>query len=132
MQVPSVEFDSYGDYIGIEEYIILPEDKNKHYQITNSNVKGVATNGNYLLEADNMFNGYNGLDLELDYLDTSNVTTMYQMFNNSKLTTLDVSSFDTSNVTDMYRMFYNSKATSLDLSSFDTSNVTNIDRKSVV
>ena len=42
----------------------------------------------------------------LEYLNTSNVTTMYWMFNSCmKLTSLDLSSFDISKVNDMDRMF---------------------------
>ena len=58
-------------------------------------------------------------------IDTSNVTSMYQMFySSSSLTSLDISNFDTSNVTNMSWMFINcSSLTSLDLSNFNTSNV---------
>ncbi len=73
----------------------------------------------------------------LDYLNTSEVTTMEYMFAYCKsLTTLDVSTFDTSKVTNMGYMFGRvppgeyaggcSSLTSLDLSNFDTSNVTNM------
>ncbi len=120
------DFNASGDYTGTAEYIILPADKPSGYQIRNINVKGVATNGDYLTDTRNMFNGNNSLYLELDYLDTSNVTNMNNMFNNSQATTLDLSSFDTSKVTNMSDMFRNSQATALDLSSFDTSNVDNM------
>ena len=62
----------------------------------------------------------------LNYLNTSEVTSMLGMFWDCKnLTSLDLSSFNTAKVTDMYHMFYYcSKLTSLDLSSFNTSNVT--------
>ena len=62
-------------------------------------------------------------------MDTSNVTSMYQMFYQcSGLTSIEFgNSFDTSNVTNMYAMFDGcSGLTSLDLSSFNTSNVTNM------
>ena len=64
--------------------------------------------------------------LDLSSFNTAKVTDMYHMFYYcSKLTSLDLSSFNTSKVTDMYYMFYYcSKLTSLDLSSFNTSNVT--------
>lgn len=111
VQVSSADFNSSGDYTGSAEYIILPEDKPSGYKIQNMNVKGVATNGDYLTDARNMFNSHGGLYLELDYLDTSNVTTMAGMFNSSQATTLDLSSFDTSKVTSMFSMFYSSQAT---------------------
>ena len=88
----------------------------------------------------------------LDYLDTSNATSLFNMFGNrQKIKTLDLSSFDTSNVEEMSmifmrcsvlenvnvlnwdtsnveqmgRMFSNClKLKSLDLSDFDTHNVT--------
>ena len=126
VQTTAADFDASGDYIGTEEYIILPADKPSGYRILNISVKGVATNGDYLTNASDMFNGHNSLYLELDYLNTSNVTSMYNMFAQSQATTLDLSSFDTSNVTTMQNMFGSSQATTLDLSSFDTSNVTNM------
>lgn len=64
--------------------------------------------------------------LGIEYLNTSNVTSMRGMFNFClKLTSLDVSHFDTSNVTDIAFLFSNcSSLTSLDVSNFNTSNVT--------
>ena len=64
----------------------------------------------------------------LEYLNTSQVTTMSYMFNGcSGLTSLDLSSFDTGNVVDMSNMFCNcSGLTSLNLSSFNTASVTNM------
>ena len=123
VRTTAADFDMSGNYIGTKEYIILPSNKTIGYKITNINVKGVATNGNYLINTQNMFRGNNSLYLELDYLDTSNVISMSSMFQDSKATTLDLSNFDTSNVTDMNFMFRSSQATTLDLSSFDTSNV---------
>ena len=64
--------------------------------------------------------------IEVETLDTSNVTNMKNLFYNcNKLTKLDVSNFDTSNVKNMYQMFHNcGSLTKLDVSNFDTSNVT--------
>lgn len=111
IQTTVEDFDSNGDYIGTAEYIILPADKPSGYNIQNINVKGVATNGDYLTDTSNMFRNNNSLYLELDYLNTSNVTNMSYMFQQSQATTLDLSSFDTSNVTNMSYMFDNSQAT---------------------
>ena len=75
----------------------------------------------------NMFNSCYGLKyLDLSSFDTTNVTSMSNMFNScSSLTSVDISSFDTSNVTSMDYMFNECGIlTSLDLSSFNTSNVT--------
>ena len=58
----------------------------------------------------------------LEYLNTSEVTTMNQMFAYcSLLTTLDLSSFDTQKVTDMGSMFRAcARLKNIDLSSFNT------------
>ena len=66
--------------------------------------------------------------LNLSYLDTSNVTSMYDMFNSmDELTSIDLSNFNTQNVTNMSNMFlWCEKLTNLNLSSFDTSNVTDM------
>ena len=62
----------------------------------------------------------------IEYLNTSEVTSMsYMFYNCSSLTSLDVTNFDTSNVTNMIGMFaYCSSLTSLDVTKFNTSNVT--------
>ena len=61
----------------------------------------------------------------LQYLNTSEVTSMYDMFANcSSLTTLDVTTFDTRQVTDMGGMFQGcSSLTTLNLGSFNIANV---------
>lgn len=62
----------------------------------------------------------------LEYLNTSEVTSMHCMFRgNTAVKSLDLSHFDTHNVTDMGHMFSGTKLTSLDLTSFDTKKVTN-------
>lgn len=64
-------------------------------------------------------------EIDLKYLDTTNVTSMSKMFYQlKKLKSLDVSSFNTSNVTNMDRMFYQLTALeSLNLSNLNTSKV---------
>lgn len=66
--------------------------------------------------------------LNLNGLNTSNVTDMISMFYNcSKLTSLYLDNFDTSSVTDMGSMFgFCNGLTRLDLSNFDTSDVTSM------
>ena len=74
-----------------------------------------------------MFSECYGLtSLDLTPLDTQKVTNMSEMFYCcSGLTSLDLSPLDTQNVTDMSGMFYHClNITKLDLSNFDTSNVT--------
>ena len=77
-------------------------------------------------DASYMFGYYSELlsNIDLTYLDTSNVTNMEGMFYNNYASRLDLSNFDTSNVTNMAYMFYKAVASDLDLSSFDTSKVT--------
>ena len=64
----------------------------------------------------------------LEYLNTSETTSMAEMFRNTQqLASLDLSTFDTKNVTDMNYMFYNDyRLTSLNVSSFNTAKVTDM------
>ena len=64
----------------------------------------------------------------LKYLNTTNVTSMFNMFFGcSSLTDIDLSSFNTSNVTDMGQLFKGCRSLkNLNLSSFNTTNVTNM------
>ena len=64
----------------------------------------------------------------LEYLNTSEVTTMSSMFSGCEaLTSLDLKNFNTSKVKSMYAMFQRCDGlTSLDLTNFDTSEVTNM------
>ena len=66
---------------------------------------------------------------DIQYLNTSEVTTMRGMFHDcSSLTTLDLSGLNTSNVTTMEQMFYGcSSLTTLDLSGLNTPNVTTME-----
>ena len=107
-------------------------DENGYYSVTIGQDGGVTAN----VKSSDLFCyiGYNVADgtevkIEgLENLDTSNVTSMYQMFSYCRgLTSLDVSKFDTSKVTDMTQMFCDCRGlTSLDVSSFDTSEVTSM------
>jgi surface protein len=67
------------------------------------------TNTKYTWNATYAFGWLNKLEeLNLNWADTSNVTSMNAMFNwDSNLKILHLSSFDTSNVKDMNKMFYN-------------------------
>ena len=76
-----------------------------------------------------MFAGCSGLtSLDLSHFNTQKVTDMSGMFSLcSGLTSLDLSHFKTQNVTSMYAMFWGcSGLTSLDVSHFDTQNVTSM------
>lgn len=76
------------------------------------------------------FDAYSGtsLDYEVQNLDVSNLTLMWQTFYNSRsLLSLDLSSWNTPNLTNMNGTFYYCLAlTSVNLSSFDTSQVTTV------
>lgn len=67
-----------------------------------------------------------GSIVNIENLNTSEVTTMSQMFQNcSNLTSVTLSGFDTKNVTNMSHLFFGcSSLKSVDLSGFDTQNVT--------
>ena len=67
-------------------------------------------------------------ELELPDFDTSHVTNMAAMFNGcTSLTNLDLSGIETSAVTNMHGMFWSCyKLASLNLSGFDTADVTNM------
>ena len=66
--------------------------------------------------------------IDLNNLDTSNVTNMMRMFANcTSLADLNIRNLKTSNVTNMANMFNNCfELTNLDLSNFDTSHVTDM------
>ena len=103
------------------KYIIEPRDSEYLYRI-------IAINDTPLTKINCINSTIQKTITSVEYLDTTNVTSMPYMFQNcSNLTSLDVSGFDTKNVTDMRYMFQNCRAlTSLDLSSFDTKNVTSM------
>ena len=92
----------------IYEYILIGEDKD-------------------ILPTSINFNNKSNL-LTVEYLGTSNITTMNSMFYGcSSLTSIDLSGWDTSSVTDMSNMFYNcTSLTSLDISDWNTSQVTDM------
>ena len=77
-------------------------------------------------DMNNMYYQNTSKNIDVSGLNTSMVTSMYNMFGIcSNLESLDLSNFNTSNVTDMSYMFYNpNKIKNLDLSNFNTSKVT--------
>ena len=68
------------------------------------------------------------LDYEVANLDTSNMTSLYQMFGNcSNLISLNLCNWNTNNITDMSRIFYSCNAlANLDVSGWYTNNVTDM------
>lgn len=77
------------------------------------------------------FNGYTGTDLtdELNMLDTSNVTNMYEFFYECEnLLNVNLSNLNTSKVTNFYGTFEKcTSLTNLDLTPLDTSSATNME-----
>ena len=76
------------------------------------------------------FSGHNKIiELNIDCLDTSNVTNMrYMFYTCTNLVKVNASNFNTSNVTNMQAMFREcQKLPILDLKNFDCTNVTNVD-----
>ena len=70
-----------------------------------------------------------GVDVNLNMIDTSKITMMFNMFNRcTSLRSLDVSEWDVSNVNDMNNMFGNCVSLrTLDVSGWDVSNVKDMD-----
>jgi surface protein len=108
------DYFNSGGYKGIpiEKYI----DIIKSTKLNNNNIRKVVNN---LLE--NL-----GDDVDLNFLDVSNVTNMSYVFNGCENFNGDLSKWDVSNVTTMYDMFYGCDNFNGDLSKWDVSNVTNM------
>ncbi len=103
----------------------LDEDNDGLYEVYIGQNGEVVANPN----SKDLFKGFSKLEyLNLNNLNTSNVTSMMNMFEGNTLTTLNLSSFDTSKVTDMSYMFKNASATTgyartqIDADKFNASN----------
>lgn len=103
----------------------VPVDNNDNFTTLSAKVASIPT-GPSTIAPDFVSFYYCDLEeLDLSWLDTSNIENMQYMFSNcSSLTGLDLSNFNTEKVTSMMRMFATCPALEeLDLSSFDTSSV---------
>jgi len=67
---------------------------------------------------------YQGIDADLNFIDTSLITDMSNLFNSLDIRNIKIDSWNVSNVTDMSSMFSNCYKFNCDLSSWDVSNAT--------
>ncbi len=67
-----------------------------------------------------------GNNVNLNYIDTSEVTDMSRLFQGMRAFNGDISKWDVSQVTDMNHMFYNARAFNRDISGWNVLNVMNM------
>lgn len=128
----------YFRYNGSSDYIIIPASINgvnvvrtgtsdTNNMFSSKPVKGVILEDpGVTKDLTGLFANNPHLELEVEYLNTSEATHMDYMFYNTQATKLDLRHFDTSNVTKMEGMFKNSSITNINLTSFNTSKVQNM------
>ena len=67
-----------------------------------------------------------GPDADLNFIDVSDITSMYMLFCDTGVRNIKIDEWNVSNVTDMAGMFMDCPELSADLSGWDTSNVTDM------
>lgn len=136
---PSMLTSSYRfQYVGTKPYVVIPN-KIKGIELTGTaywgmfsgedakHVRGVASNNPRITSMAYMFEDNPSPSLDLQYLDTSNITDMTGMFSGSKATSINLSNFNTKKVVSMHEMFANSEIKTLDLNHFDFTNLLGAD-----
>lgn len=99
--------------ISINEYLLSKsKGKQKVVEATNNNIRQLIWDA--IKE--------NGIEVDLNFIDTSRVTKMYALFEYSDFCG-DISGWDVSNVTDMSSMFHAAKMFNCDISKWDVRSV---------
>ena len=113
------KFDSYDDFMEFAESVSVRD------------FKAQPKTTKELIEIMNTAIGKEGLDCDLNFIDTSKITDMSWLFYgpnlNFRLFEGDISKWDTSNVTDMSHMFERTERFNCPIGNWDTSKVTNMD-----
>ena len=113
------KFDSYDDFMEFAESVSVRD------------FKAQPKTTKELIEIMNTAIGKEGLDCDLNFIDTSKITDMSWLFYgpnlNFRLFEGDISKWDTSNVTDMSHMFERTERFNCPIGNWDTSKVTNME-----
>ena len=96
----------------IQEKLVIKKNKYKYFPQTKEELKEIIKQR---IKDE-------GNEVDLNDIDTSNITDMYALFEGTDFNG-DISTWDVSNVTDMYSMFRECKSFNQDISSWDVSKV---------
>ena len=124
----------YFKYVGSNDYVEVPH-VIKGVNVTSysemfegSTVKGVKSTNKNVTRMVSMFSFINTDELNVEELDTSNVTIINNMFFKAQINKIKgINSWDTRNVENMYNVFNGIKINELNLNNWDISKVKNTD-----